>query len=134
MTQHKKISRDQFSVVIANPTNRTSIVCVNIYKDGRFNMNGKLAEKLGGKTLWLAFTQDAQHFMLKEDESHNAVAFPKNGSKKLDDVLELLNNRKVLLPAKYEVWYDEEDDSWQGDLIENPFPQQSVKPRSLRKN
>lgn len=134
MNQHKKISLDQFSVTISNPANRTSIVCVNITKDGSFNMNGKLAKVLGGKTLWLAFTPDAQHFMLKESKDVNAMAFPKNGSKKLEDVKDLLNSKGVLLPAKYEVWSNEEDDCWQGDLSENPIPPRSAKPRSSQKN
>ena len=125
---------ERFNVAISNPTNRASLICVNIYNDGRFNMNGKLTEKLSGKALRLAFTSDAQHFMLKEDDSPDAVKFSKNGSKKLDDVLTLLNNQKVLLPAKYEVWYEKSEDYWQGDLIENPIPPQSAKPRSSKKN
>ena len=134
MNLHKKVPMEQFSVAISNPSNRTSVICVNIYKDGRFNMNGKLAEKLGGKTLHLAFTADAQHFMMKEDPASDAVVFPKNGSKKLEDVLELLNSQKILMPAKYEVWYDEGDNYWQGDLTENPILPQSAKPHSSKKN
>ena len=116
----KLLSANEFTVPIRNPANRMTVVCVNIYKDGRFNMNGKLSEKLGGKKLKLAFTPDAAHFMLQEGADPDAVSFPKNGSKKLEDVLTLLNQRKIPLPARYDVWYNDAESFWQGDMVENP--------------
>lgn len=49
MAVHKDIALDEFCIAITPPVNRLASLCVNIYSDGRFNMNGKLAEKLGSK-------------------------------------------------------------------------------------
>ena len=97
-------------------------------------MNGKLAEKLGGKRVCVAFTPDGQHFSLKESAAECAIQFPKSGSKKLEALSELLSKNKIEFPAKYEVWYIEDGDYWQGDHIKNPIRLQSAKPRNLKKN
>ncbi len=97
-------------------------------------MNGKLREKLGGKKLLIAFTQDAQHFMLKEDDGNNAFLFPRNGSKKMGEVKLLLENKKIPFPAKYEVWFRDDVQFWQGDLLENPTQSLPGKLRSSKKN
>ena len=111
-----------------------SLVILNIYKDGKFNMNGKLAAILGGKTLELSFTDDGQHFLLEESSGGvQSVRFPKSGSRKLLVVTALLEQQHIMMPAKYEVWLTE-DGVWQGDLLENPMLSQSPKPRSSKKH
>ncbi len=125
---------EEYSVIISNPANRLSVICVNIYKDGRFNMNGKLAEKLGGKKISIRFTKDARHLVMIESEDTNAIPFPKNGYKKLEEVSKLLAIHKISLPAQFEVWYDEEEKTWRGELAENPTIPQPGKPRSSKKS
>lgn len=134
MSERKKIPLDEFTLVIEDPRNRLNAVCVNILDNGRFNMNGKLTEKLGGKRVRIAFTPDGHHFILSENESESTVQFPKSGSKMLEPVAALLRKNKIILPARYEVWYIEDGDYWQGDYIENPMPPQLAKPHNCKKN
>lgn len=64
---------------------------VTVYSDGKFNMNGKLSEKLGGKRLCISFTADAKNFILEEvPDSSIEIAFPKNGSKIIPSALEII--------------------------------------------
>jgi predicted ATPase len=51
---------------------------------------------------------------LQEDDSNiSANFFPKNGSKKLEDVSVHLKRRGIAFPAKYEVWFNEAESFWQ---------------------
>ena len=134
MLNKKRIPLDQFTVHIPNPTNRLTSTCVMVYENGRFNMNCRLAEKFGGKKVTVSFTEDAKHFALKEDNGSDSIFFPKSGSKKLSTVSALLNDSKIIFPAKYEVWYNDEDRVWQGDLLANPTQQLSAKRHSSKKN
>lgn len=134
MNERKKIPLDEFTLVIEDPGNRLNAVCVNILDNGRFNMNGKLTEKLGGKRVRIAFTPDGHHFTLNESKSESAVQFPKSGSKMLEPAAVLLRKNKIIFPARYEVWHIEDGDYWQGDYVANPMQQQSLKPRNSKKN
>ena len=134
MINNKGIALDQFTVLIPNPTNRLTSTCVMVYENDRFNMNGRLAEKLGGKKVAVAFTVDAKHFALKEDNGSDSIFFPKSGSKKLSTVSALLKDSKIAFPAKYDVWYNDEGRFWQGDLLENPMQRLPVKRPSSKKN
>ena len=118
---------EQFAFVAAPPVSRTDILCVNLYADGKFNLKGKLAEALRGKSLQISFTDDAKHLCLIERDSVNAVRFPKSGSRKLDHALQPLKSRKIPLPAKHEVHYCEEHKFWQGDLTENPTVEKALR-------
>ena len=132
----KKIAlpRTMFTQKMIPASTISQTTCVNIYKDGKFNMNGKLAAILGGKTLELSFTDDGQHFLLEESSGGvQSVRFPKSGSRKLLVVTALLEQQHIMMPAKYEVWLTE-DGVWQGDLLENPMLSQSPKPRSSKKH
>ena len=132
----KKIAlpRTLFTQKMIPASAMTQITCVNIYKDGKFNMNGKLVAILGGKTLEISFTNDGQHFLLEESSCDaQSIRFPKSGSRKILAVTELLEQQHIMLPAKYEVWLTE-DGVWQGDLLENPTLSQSAKLRSLKKH
>ena len=133
MYQQKKIPADQFSVVITNPENRLNTMCVNIYEDGKFNMNGKLSEKLAGSKMYIAFTPDARHFLMKKSDEPGAIAFPKSGSKKIEQVAKHLTDQKILFPAKFNVWYDEEEDTWRGNLSVNPILPLSGQARGSKK-
>lgn len=122
MINKKSIPLEQFTVQIANPANTLNAACMIAHEDGRFNMNGKLAGLLGRKKLAVGFTEDAKHLCLQEDDSNiSAIFFPKNGSKKLEDVSVHLKRRGIAFPAKYEVWFNEAESFWQGDYIENPI-------------
>ena len=129
----KMIDRKLFTQTATPPESRYTLMIVTIYGDGKFNMNGKLAEKLGGRQLRISFTADAKNFILEENtDVRSAIAFPKNGTKVIPSVLEIVKKGKLLLPAKYEVWLAE-DGIWQGDYLENPTPSPSGRHPSSNK-
>ena len=134
MSERKRIPMEEYSIVISNPVSRLCVTCVNIYKDGRFNMNGKLTALLGGKKLNIRFTKDAHYFMMNESDDANAIFFPKSGYKKIEEISKLLSIHKVSFPAQYVVWYDEEMRIWRGELTENPTIPLQGKSRSTKKN
>lgn len=134
MKKRTPLPRNLFSKPISPPEKLSQIMCVNIYDDGKFNMNGKLANKLGSKTLELSFTEDGTHFMIQDaSDSLSGIKFPKSGSRKLPEIAEHLKARKILFPAKYEVWLTDEG-FWQGDLLENPTQPRLEKHRNSKKN
>ena len=95
-------------------------------------MNRKLAEKLGGKTLEILFTDSGRNFLIMENgDSKLQITFPKSGSRKLPDLTNMLKKQKISLPARYEVW-QRDDGYWQGDYFENPTVSQSAKPHNLK--
>ena len=61
MTVRRDIPLEEFSIIISPPVNRLASTCVNIYEDGKFNMNGKLAEKLGGKEVAIKLLPDGKY-------------------------------------------------------------------------
>lgn len=126
------LTLDDFTIPIVPPVSRLSGPCVNIYEDGRFNMNGKLAEKLGGKQVSLSFSSDRNHFLLVEG-GQNAFPVPKSGSCKLPAVAELLRSNSILFPAKYSVQYLERLGGWVGEHQENPTIKPSGKHRDTKK-
>lgn len=118
--KRKMIDRKLFTQAIMPPESRYTAMSVTVYSNGKFNLNGKLSEKLGGKRLCISFTEDAKNFVLEEaPNSSAAIPFPKNGSKAIPSVLETVKAGKLALPAKYEVWI-RDDGLWQGDYLENP--------------
>lgn len=135
MITKKSIPLDQFTVPIPNPANRLNTTCVVIYQDGRFNMNGRLAESLGGKKLGVAFTPDAKHFAIRDSGLENPIPFPKSGSKRLEYAASHLKQQGIMFPAKFEVWQNEEGGFWQGDILPNPTQSPSKRRRgSVRKS
>lgn len=134
MERKASIPLEQFTVRIANPTNRSTATTVSIYETGRFNMNGRLAGTLGGKKLGVTFTADANHFVLSMHSERELIYFPKSGSKKLDEVFSLLRDHGIAFPAKYDVWQRTDDGLWQGDLIANPTLSPSKRRRNSRKH
>lgn len=134
MINKKSISLEQFTVKISNPTNRLTSTYVTVHDDGRFNMNTRLAGSLGGKKIVVSFTTDMNHFALKESNETDSIFFPKSGSKRLEPVSSLLKDYKISFPAKYDVWYNENGDFWQGDLLANPTRLPSTKRRSSKMN
>ena len=58
MDIRKDIPLEEFELIISPPTNRLAAMCVNIYSDGRFNLNGKLIEKIGCSKVSVRFTRD----------------------------------------------------------------------------
>lgn len=131
--KRKIIDRSLFTQTVIPPETRYTSTCVNIYADGRFNMNGNLSVKLGGKKFRISFTEDAKYFIMAETGcADNAIAFPKNGSKRIPAVLEIIKKGKITLPAKYEVWLAE-DGMWQGDYVENPTISPSAKSPNSKK-
>ena len=130
MNIRKDIPLEEFELIISPPTNRLATLCVNIYSDGRFNLNGKLIEKIGCSKVSIRFTRDGKHLCLAENGD---ISFPKSGSRKLPDLLEKLKGTKITFPARYEVIYSEPTHSWQGCYAENPTKLPSEKVRSTRK-
>lgn len=130
MSIRKDIPLEEFELIISPPTNRLATMCVNVYADGRFNLNGKLTEKIGSKKISIRFTRDGKYLCLAENGD---ISFPKSGSRKLPDLLEKLRGTKITYPARYEVGYSEATHTWQGAYEENPTKSPSEKVRSTRK-
>lgn len=111
-----------FVVQIHALPNRTETLCVNILENGKFNINGKLNEKLKERIIKISFTADGKHFMLVEtNDSEDGIRFPKSGSRKLPEVYDLLKKNKIPFPANYSVWNNEGAGFWQGDYSGNPI-------------
>jgi hypothetical protein len=131
----KDIPLDSFIIVVAPPVNRLSTTCVNIYEDGKFNMNGKLSSILGGKTLQVRLTDNCRNMcILEADGPAESIKFPKSGSRRLLDLVPILRNHGLSFPAKYEFWYSEYTKSWQGEYAENPKKKLLAKPQNSKKN
>ena len=117
----QKLKKEQFTIQIHPPVSRNDLKCINIYENGDFNLNGKLAQTLKGQAFLLAFTEDVKALALIPVENDtDAIHFPKSGRRRIPDVTELLSQKKILFPAQYEVWFNQEENYWQGDLSENP--------------
>ena len=82
MNIRKNIPLEEFELIISPPTNRLATMYVNIYSDGRFNLNGKLTEKIGNRKVSVRFTKDGKYLCLAENGD---ISFPKSGSRKLPD-------------------------------------------------
>ena len=80
MNIRKDIPLEEFELIISPPTNRLATMCVNIYSDGRFNLNGKLIEKIGCSKVSIRFTRDGKYLCLAENGD---ISFPKSGSRNL---------------------------------------------------
>lgn len=130
MNIRKDIPLEEFDVIITPPANRLASMCVNIYADGRFNLNSKLIEKLGSRQLSVRFTRDGKYLCLIENGD---IAFPKSGSRKFPDMIERLKGTGITYPARYEVAYSEKTRSWQGVYEENPTKSPSGKARNTKK-
>ena len=50
MSIRRDIPLEEFEIIISPPSNRLASMCVNIYEDGKFNLNGKLAAKIAAKS------------------------------------------------------------------------------------
>ena len=83
MSIRRDIPLEEFEIIISPPSNRLASMCVNIYEDGKFNLNGKLAAKIGGKKLGIRLTRDGKYLCLIENGD---IAFPKSGSCKIPEV------------------------------------------------
>ena len=130
MTIRRNIPLEEFNIIISPPTNRLESMSINIYADGKFNMNGKLSEKLGSKSLEIRFSEDCRYICLLDNGN---ISFPKNGCKKIPEVVEILKKKNILFPAKYEMQYSDNTKSWQGVYTENPIKLPSEKVRSTKK-
>ena len=131
MNTRKDIPLEEFELIISPPTNRLATLCVNIYADGRFNLNGKLTEKIGDRKVSIRFTKDGKYLCLAENGD---ISFPKSGSRKLPDLLEKLKGTKITYPARFEVIYSEPTHTWQGSYEENPTKLPSEKVRNTKKH
>ena len=117
----QKLKREDFTIQIHPPVARNALQCINIYENGDFNLNGKLAQTLKGQVFLLAFTENAKALaLIPAEKIVDAVQFPKSGRKRIPDVTKLLNEKRIPFPAQYEVWFNREEDFWQGELSENP--------------
>jgi hypothetical protein len=131
----KDIPLDSFTIVVATPINRLSTTCVNIYEDGKFNMNGKLASILGGKSLLIGLTDSCRNMCIIEaDDTVESIKFPQSGSRRLPDLVSILKNHGLSFPARYKFWYSEATKSWQGEYIENPVKKHLAKPQNSKKD
>ena len=108
----QRLKREQFTIQIHPPVARNALQCININENGDFNL-------------------------IPSEKDTDAIRFPKSGRKRIPDVTELLYKKKIPLPVQYEVWFNQEENFWQGDLAENPTKdqpqgQQKPSPKSKR--
>ena len=85
----KAIRLEQFTIEITPPETRSSMLAISLYEDGKFNMNGKLSQILGGKSINIKFTPDCKNICLQEAKDAS-IKFPKNGSLKLPECTQIL--------------------------------------------
>lgn len=130
MSVRRDIPLEEFSIIISPPSNRLESTSVNIYSDGKFNLNGKLTEKLGGRKIKIQFTPDCRYLCLLENGD---ISIPKGGSRKLLEVSDLLKKNGIMMPVKYELQYSVVTKSWQGEREENPIKLPSRRARSTKK-
>ena len=115
-----------------------SLKATGVGYDELATVNGKLAQVIHGQPFLLVFTGDARALaLIPTEKSTDTIQFPKSGRKRIPDVTELLNKKKIPFPAQYEVWFNQEERFWQGDLSENPMrehsqEQQKLSPKSKR--
>lgn len=120
----QSISKNRFTFMVTPPTTRLNMKGITIYDDERFILNSKLADELYGKSVAICFTEDAKHLCLEECEpSEQTVKITHTGKKRLPETSAFLRKNKISFPAKYEVWFNREENFWQGDLLENPMIQ-----------
>ncbi len=125
----KTLTLDRFTILIDPPVNRNSLLCLAFYENGNCNMNGRLTKELGGRYYELRFTGDAKNLaFIPADQNARSINFPKNGRRNLPEAVEFLVRMKVALPAQYEMWFNEKEGFWQGDLLANPSQAPSKKP------
>ena len=94
MSIRRDIPLEEFEIIISPPSNRLASMCVNIYEDGKFNLNGKLAAKIGGKKLGIRLTRDGKYLCLIENGD---IAFPKSGSCKIPEVTTKLKDASKIM-------------------------------------
>ena len=134
MLKKKPIALDQFTVQISNPKNRMTVTQATVYEDGRFSVNSRLAEIIYKKAISISFTSDGRYLAIRETENEENMSFPKSGTKILKEASDFLQEKKIIFPARYDVWYNEKGKFWQGDLLENPTKSPSGKHRNAKMN
>lgn len=134
MLKKKPIALDQFTVQISNPKNRMTVTQATVYEDGRFSVNSRLAEIIYKKAISISFTSDGRYLAIRETENEENMSFPKSGTKILKEASDFLQEKKIIFPARYDVWYNEKGKFWQGDLLENPTKSPSGKRRNAKMN
>lgn len=82
MATNNYLPLEQFTFIVDPPENRARAYFVSVYADGRFNMNGRLAEKMSKNPLQIRFNRDGTRLCLLESAKEKTMQFPKNGSKK----------------------------------------------------
>ena len=121
MDSQKALTLSSFTFRIQPPVSRLHGMSITVYEDGKFNLNGKLSQKLFGKHVLVSFTENAKNVALVENDNENdRIRIPKSGSLQLPAVVNFLKKNKIPLPAKYEVSYRNSENFWQGDYLENP--------------
>lgn len=130
----KELDMSLFTNKIDPPKSRFSEICINIYGDGKFNLNGNLTKVLGGKIVGISFTSDCKHICIEENPTEKGIKLPKNGSMKLLDAVELLKKHNIRFPAKYQLCYCEKNKVWQGEYFVDPMKRSFGKSGSLKKN
>ena len=121
MNTKKTLTLSDFTFKVCAPANRNQCLSITIYEDGKFNLNGKLTQKLWGKFVCISFTENAQNVALLENDSNDSILkIPKSGSVKLPMAVDHLKRNKIPFPAKYEVNYDIAENFWRGDYCESP--------------
>lgn len=121
--------------LIPPPVSKNQSYLFTVNRAGEIVFNTKLIEKLAGKKAALLLSADGLEIVLDEHREP-AFFFPKSGGKKAAEFARTISERGVVLPAKYEVIYLEEDKVWYARCISQgrvPDPMELLKAAPVKK-
>lgn len=136
MLDLRRMTNEDFSVPVmpAAPTSARLFVTVN--REGKIHLCEKLAAVFAKRPVKVSFNPQASAIQIAVAEGERdayMVAFPKNGTRKFDGVVELLKKNGISVPARYESLCGVENNVWRGAVTVNPTMKLSADGRSTKK-
>ena len=136
MLDLRRMTNEDFSVPVmpAAPTSARLFVTVN--REGKIHLCEKLAAVFAKRPVKVSFNPQASAIQIAVAEGERdayMVAFPKNGTRKFDGVVELLKKNGISVPARYESLCGVENNVWRGAVTVNPTMKLSEDGRSTKK-
>lgn len=128
----KNIPDEEFSILV-KPTVTQPVTFAKVSADGYISLSCKIAEKFGKKPVQIRLNRDCTAIQIAQAEGENCVIFPKNGRKRMPEVVRILGEHKVPLPAVYAGGFCDYQLKWRGVGQENPTGRQSPITRATKK-
>lgn len=101
------------------PEEKTSQKKIYIHSNGYLVLNGKLNKEIKTRQIEIKISGDGKKIALIPD-GKNSHKFTKNGSTKNTNLLKLLKNKHISVPAIYEMEEDKYTEIWIGQICKNP--------------